>query len=343
MCGIVGLFIGCPLEEVCVKKQIASSFLKKIPSEKKFTYKSNLDNWDTSSSVRSQPRRIIDEEELVSKSYFSPNFVPITKHAEICSLEKEIQSEVLTQHLYRYLDFTSKLEHIVVNNVAMAIAQDSLSIQLPEDMVFDAYKIYCDEAYHAYFSIDLVRQVKSQTNIVPKLLRWPNFILKLRQIQHQMPTIQSQKLVEIFFVIVSETLISGTLAKIPTEPSILTAVRDVIRDHSRDEGKHHQYFASLLYILWPRLTIIQKRIIGPILPDLIFSFLTPDTNSIKYELQTYKLKAKKIDEIIMETYPQGLVVESTKKAASVTLMHFAKVGVFDDPATKEAFLKSGLI
>jgi len=344
MCGISGLFVGCPLEETCVKSQIVKR-LKSMSTDYpgKSEYKSYLKNWDTAAGVRSRPHRQLDNSEPLTKSYFSRDFVPISKHAEICALEKTVQEEILTQHLYRYLRFTSVLEHVVVNNVAMAIAQDCLSVDLPEEMIFDAYKLYCDEAYHAYFSIDLLRQVQHQSGITPKLLRWPNFVIKLREIQHQMPNLEAQKLVEIFFVIVSETLISGTLVGLPQEESVVTAVRDIVRDHSLDEGKHHQYFASLLRILWPKLTTTQKKTVGPILPQLIFNFLTPDVDSITHELQTYKLSNKKIEQIIAETYPPKMITEYTKRASKVTLRHFEVAGVFEEPFTNEAFQKSGLI
>ncbi len=343
MCGIVGLFVGCPLEDVCPKSQIAKQLKTVALQCQQEKYVSNLDDWDTFASVRTRPHRVLDTKETGVKSYFSSKFVPIARHSLVQSLPEHIQQEIRTQHLYRYLEFTSKLEHVVVNNVAMAIAQRFINIELPEQMTFDAYKLYCDEAYHAYFSVDLLRQVTSQSHLTPKLLEWPNFIIKLREIQHALPDRETQQLAEIFFVIISETLISSTLVGIPQDGSIVHAVRDVVKDHALDEGRHHQYFAQLLYMLWPRLSVRQRKIIGPLLPDLIFSFLTPDIASIRYELQSYNLPEKHVEAILEETYTKDIIVESTKQSSRATLMHLMRAGVLEEPETKEAFVRSGLV
>ncbi|WP_345942367.1 diiron oxygenase [Streptomyces sp. SID2888] len=161
--------------------------------------------------------------------------------------------EVLVQHLYRYLDFTARLEYIVVNRTVLGIAHGSIDVELPEEMRFDAYKIYCDEAYHTLFSVDLSRQVQQRTGIVPRPLDEPYFLVRLRQILEELPD-EHRALAEMLFVIVSETLISSTLAEIPERPDVVAAVRGTTRDHALDEGRPHAYFAAFLRYLWGQLS-----------------------------------------------------------------------------------------
>jgi hypothetical protein len=138
-------------------------------------------------------------------------------------------------------------------------------------------------------------------------------------------------------------LISATLAQIPRDAQVVSVVREVVNDHAEDEGRHHAYFASLLHALWPRLTPKQQGIIGPLLPEFIFAFLSPDYGALRYELASYGLKDATIERIFAEAYPPNLTVQSTRLAAKATLRHFEQNGVFEEPHTREAFLASGLI
>ncbi|MGH9760902.1 MAG: diiron oxygenase, partial [Blastocatellia bacterium] len=112
-------------------------------------YLSKFQDWDDRARVRVSPRRLLSEEELNGKLYFSPGLVPIVGHPRIREMGQAAIRAILAQHLYGYLDFTTRFEVEVVNAATQEIAKGNAGLSLPEEMKFDAYKIYCDEAYHS--------------------------------------------------------------------------------------------------------------------------------------------------------------------------------------------------
>lgn len=339
MCGIAGLFIGCAMEAVCPKRLLAQD-LTSTPEQE--PYKSKFGDWYERSTVRAAPRRMVlkDEQGL----FFSPDFIPIMKHPLIQEQSETVQRHIMVQQLYRYLDFTAKLEHVVVNRVAMSIANGYLDFNLPRQMVFDAYKIYCDEAYHALFSADLLMQVEDITGIraVTQQLQ-PFFIRRLHELQHQYSEGNLQELMEIFFVIISETLISGFLSDIPTAKDVKPSIRAVVRDHAIDEGKHHVYFADLLRRVWPQLDKRYKKEVAKQLPNLIYAFLTPDIDSIRKELTSYDMPRDHVEQVIAETYTKEIVSSHIANSISSLTRYLRELGILDDPEVQDRFFEAGLL
>ena len=164
------------------------------------------------------------------------------------------------------------------------ISRRRSGFDLPETMIEDAYKIYTDEAWHAQFSDDLQRQVAVKTGVGPSVFEEPNFFRKLKGSSTDLGP-DEQRLVMIFFTIVSETLISAILSGIPSDTRVVTAVRELVADHAEDEGRHHAYFSRLLEFTWPRLNKTQRAVIGPLLPEMILAFLEPDFVAIAGNLR----------------------------------------------------------
>lgn len=312
------------------------------PPQLAYPYASKLRQWDERASVRAKPRRVLMTEEASGKLFFPSDLVPIAQHPTLVALGPAVVRDALVQHLYTYLEFTTKLEHDVVNVVAHRIAHKHVGAEFPADMVFDAYKLYCDEAYHALFSVDFKRQVAAATGIMPDAESTPAFLYQLRMIQDSVAPAM-RDLVEVFFTIVSETLISATLSDIPRDQRVVTAVRDLVADHAEDEGRHHAYFSSVLQVLWPQLTAKQQETIGPLLPQFILGFLEPDLAAAQRRLAKYQLSPNDIDQVLHEAYPPAEVLMDIRKAASATLRLLDRTEVLKEPRTAEAFHKSGLI
>src|SRR5262249_31920719 len=150
-------------------------------------YNSMFREWDTQASVRSDSRIVFQDEERLGKVYFSPDLVPIVQHPLVVKLGPAIKREILIQHLYNYFDFTSCFEVEVVNWGVKQIFLKKTGFKLPEEMLFDAYKIYCDEAYHSLFSADLRSQIQVVTGITPNPLDFQAFLLKLERVQADVP------------------------------------------------------------------------------------------------------------------------------------------------------------
>lgn len=314
-----------------------------LPAEAgEFHYNSKLEEWDGRAAVRAKPRRMLRAEEASGKVFFPPELVPIACHPNVVALGPEVRRDVLVRHLYTYLDFTTLLEHDVVNIVAHRIAHRQIGADFPAAMLFDAYKLYCDEAYHALFSEDLKLQVAGATGIVPDERGTPSFLRRLRSIQASVSS-DMRSLVEVFFTIVSETLISATLSDIPRASNVVTAVRELVADHAEDEGRHHAYFSSVLRALWPQLSMAQQLELGPLLPEFVLGFLEPDLAAARRLLQRYDLGSDEIDRVVHEAYPTHTVQTGVRQAAGATLRLFEHTGVLEHPSIAEAFRERGLL
>jgi hypothetical protein len=304
-------------------------------------YSSKFNGWHERASVRAKPRREIADEEPREHIYFPPELVPVAQHALVQAHGAQTVDRVLIQQLHTYLEFTSELEHGAVNPVAAMISRRRSGFDLPETMIEDAYKIYTDEAWHAQFSDDLQRQVAARTGVGPSVFEEPNFFRKLNGFQQDLGR-DEQRLVMIFFTIVSETLISAILSGIPQDPRVVPAVRELVADHAQDEGRHHAYFSRLLEFTWPRLNKAQKELIGPLLPEMVLAFLEPDFVAIAGNLRACGLSAEQIDQVMTESYPPASVRANIRASSKATIKHFERVGVVDDPRTAEALEASRL-
>jgi hypothetical protein len=302
---------------------------------------SKLQRWESKSSVRTKPRRILHEQEAMGKVYFSPELVAITTHPLVSQLGPDVARELQVQHLYRYLDFTTKLELEVIIQVAKNIALGRRGIELPDIMREDAFKLCTDESHHAYFSDDLRRQVRGATGIVPDPGGTPPFLRRLRVLQRELPS-ELRPLAEVLFAVVSETLISSILSKLPKDPRVVTAVRAIVADHAEDEGRHSAYFSQLFTCLWPRLGDRQRTALGPLLPLFIRAFLEPDQRAIRRSLTKYALDEEQIRAVVDQTYPEAEVRAAARDASQVTLHLFRKNGLIADHRIADAFNSHGL-
>ncbi|HEU5378304.1 MAG TPA: diiron oxygenase [Ktedonobacteraceae bacterium] len=307
-----------------------------------FVYESKLKDWYGRASVRVKPQRVLIDEEAEGQIYFPPELVPVSQHQLVRNLGEWAIRRVLIQRLYMYLEFTAQLEHDVVNRVAHQIAHQQLGVDLPMEMVLDAYKIYTDEAYHAQFSAELKYQIELATGVAPNPTGAPRCLRLLRELLLSVP-IEMRQLAEVFFTIVSETLISAILSQIPRDKRIVGTVRLLVADHAEDEGRHHAYFAKLLEFLWPQLNLKQKLIIGPLLSRFVLAFLEPDYAAIECELAGCGLKQSEIQQIMQESYPHSTVAADIREAAKATLRLFERNGVFVNRQIWDAFQQNDLI
>ncbi len=304
-------------------------------------YRTPLSNWTSKATVRCKPHRLIDESSPEEGFFFPPALAPTCSHHLIAHHGQEMVQELLIKRLYAYLNFTSILEHHAVNPVLLDITSNDMGLTLPSGMRFDAYKIYCDEAYHALFSTDLKRQIESLTGVVDTVVAMPAFMIKLRHIQSTVPK-SLERLVMLCFAVVSETLISATLSSIPQDSSVVRVVREVVADHAQDERRHHAYFIKLMELVWPQLSTNERRVLGPLFPTFIMSFLEPDYTALQLILRRC-ISIETAQELIQECHPRAIVVRDAKEAARATMRLLARMGVLDDHRTEAAFQEAGLL
>ncbi|POX58221.1 hypothetical protein C3492_39255 [Streptomyces sp. Ru62] len=341
MCGTVGLFMGCSAVSLCPKQALLDQRADRSGPDE---YVSPFRNWHERATVRTAPRRELTALDA-GQALFAPELVPLASHPLIAALRDErpdVYRDVLVRHLYRYLDFTAKLEHLVVNRTVLGIAHGTIGVRLPDAMRLDAFKIYCDEAYHALFSADLTRQVSALTRVSARLPEVPYFITRLERFLEETPG-DLAALTEILFVVVSETLITAQLSDMGNDQGIAPAVRETVRDHALDEGRHHAYFAIFLRHLWGQLTPAVRHRAALQVPRLIRIFTDPDVPSVEAEITGYGLARDDAKRIVAELFPDAAVAAYAKNVAQQTVRHFASVGALDDEQVRTEFATHGLL
>jgi len=252
-------------------------------------------------------------------------------------------NSILTNHLYRYLDFTTKLEIVAVNDTVKDLALGHSVINPSEEMKIDALKIYTDEAYHALFSADLFDQLKKMSGVHPVVPKVPYFLSTLNSIIAEYASESERNLLKLIFVIVSETLITSSLTDIRKDENLPEAVRDVIRDHAMDEARHHAFFSGLLLSIWPMLDRQTRIHCLTRIPDFIFAFVHPDKDAITAELHSVGFSRSDADVIVNETYTQPMVESYARGTSSRLMGYVSNLDEFTAPEVQEAFEKTGLI
>jgi hypothetical protein len=339
VCGTVGLFVGCAALSYCPRALLGAPPVEPEPESGPDGYRSPFRSWYDRASVRQAPRRVLGpgDEGLL---FFAPDLVPVARHPLVTGLPEPAYQEILVQHLYRYLDFTAKLEYLVVNRTVAGIAHGSVGIPLPDEMRLDALKMYCDEGYHALFSVDLAQQVRERTGIRPMLPRTPYFLRRLEETLVELGP-DRRALAELLFVIVSETLISASLAEMPNTDDVVPVVRETIRDHAGDEGRHHAYFVIFLRQLWAHLTPDERGWAGRLVPRLLDTFLRPDLDTLRVELGGYGLTRDDTEQVIAEVYAADVLATHGRNASRQVRRYFEEVGAFDDPAARAELVARG--
>jgi len=298
--------------------------------------------WHDVAWVRTQRVEYSIPEIVTQPVLFSPHLVPTIGHPLIVTRGDDFVRELLAHRFYAYADFTSVLEREAVNVVTKDLARKIFWAELPPHMSRGAGRIYTDEAYHAQESDEILESIALETGIAPKHLYRPRFLSNLDLLLSALDA-SKQRLALIGFSIVSETLISSILADIPNDRSVVTCVREFVREHARDEGRHHSYFAELLKFGWPRLTESDREFLGPLLPKFVRWFLNPDLQWFRSFLTEKQFSTVAIEEIIGACYPSKSVSDQIRKAAGHSIACFKQVGVLESRRTTEAFIREGLL
>lgn len=147
----------------------------------------------------------------------------------------------------------------------------------------------------------------------------------------------------LLFAIVSETLISGMLSQIPRDDRLPLSVRNIVRDHAEDEGRHHVYFRTLLTHLWPALGRAERQAVGPLIPAVVYAFLEPDYAQTAHHLRGIGLTGEQIDQVITESWPTDRIQSSVAAAASQLTRYLSEVGALGDKRTLVAFEEAELM
>lgn len=296
-------------------------------------------NWYETAGVRGGARRMFADEREQAKVFFPAALVPYLEH-DLVRPRGAAQREALTvRHLYQFLLATTHLETRVVNRGAERIANNRVGVQIPAALRQDAFKVYCDEGYHSLYSLDLARQVEAATGIAVPDWDFGGFAERLDATAARLLP-GAEVLAQLLQVVVFETLITAVLNELPADPHVMTTVRDLARDHARDEGRHHRYFSAFFRHLWANLDQPTRARAAIALPALIEDCLRWDAQPVRRSLILTGLSPAEADTVVRDCY--GGVPEM-RQVASATVRLCRSTGVLDQPGAWEAFAARDLV
>lgn len=300
-----------------------------------------FDSWYEKAGVRATPRRTTPEDQDILKNFFPKHIVPHLNHPLVEAQEAPVRRYVEAQHLYQWLNFTAEFEVSVVLRSTQRIADNKSGLELSRRIRMDAFKICVDENYHALYSMDAVDQIERRSGIKSLDYDFAPFLTRLDSVADAHP--QHRLLVQLLQVVVFETLITSLLNDVPKDPSVITLVRDIVRDHAIDEGRHHAYFAEFFKHLWGQLGAGERRLVAHLLPQIIVESLQPATRSARAALAQAGLSESTVSAIIEESYNRDAVMAGIVYASARTVSLFEECGVLDVPGAREAFASVGFL
>ncbi|MFJ6671651.1 diiron oxygenase [Actinosynnema sp. NPDC091369] len=329
MCGSVGMFLGCTALSACPLAEL-------LRGGGDVDYRSPFDRWDERASVRRTPRRLVAEE----GRYFPSELMAVADHPLVRALSPEAFSTVQLRHLHRYLRFTIELETKYVNPVALALASHGYGLDLPPRMRLDAMRVYTDEAYHALVATDLLMQSEARSGVAERR-RPPGFAAAFARLVDAAPR-RRTALLELVFVGVSETLITGTLSQLPRAREAPSGLRDAVRDHASDEARHHRYFSAVLAEVWSALSPADRVEVGALVPALIDIFLRPDLGPVAADLVEAGLSEDEAALVVAETMGEDRVAAQRARVAESAVRAFEAAGALAYTEVRHAFEDAGL-
>ncbi|MCF1470227.1 hypothetical protein GOZ89_06705 [Agrobacterium vitis] len=327
MCGIVGFFTGCKLAASCPK------------ARKNRDYTSAFRYWDEKATVRQAARREIDPNDE-NFHLFPKRFAPVSEHPLILTKYPEKINTILGLHLVRYMKFTQMLELVVVNDATRSVALGQMPFDINREMLLDAHRLYCDEAYHALFSADIIEQVERLFGVAsPNYV--PSFLLQIRDTLASHDNERQKFLLKLIFVIVSEMLITSNLKDVHKGGEMPQAVSDVMRDHAADESRHHVFYRELLTQVWPQLSKQERLLWARHIPKFVSAFIDPDEHAITSELFMIGITKQDSQQILLDTYSGDNISSYKVQCATQLLRALEDLDIFHQAEYREIFLEAG--
>ncbi|MEX5709353.1 diiron oxygenase [Parafrankia sp. FMc6] len=298
-------------------------------------------DWYRSSGVRAGNRRMFQRDMEEGRVFFPPDLVPHLAHEAVRELPAARTRELTVRHLYQFLLSATQLETRIVNRGAEWIAGNRVGFEVPRPSRLDAYRIYCDEGYHSLYSLDLADQIAAATGIPIPDWDYGGFVARVKETgRAALPG--EPVLAHLLQVIVFETLITAVLNEVPTNPAVVTAVRDVTRDHARDEGRHHRFFAGFFHTLWAHLEPSLRTRVACAVPSLIRACLVWDTAPVRSSLLLAGLDAPTADAVLRDVYGGSAETRRIREVSQATLRMCESAGALDVPGAREAFALHGI-
>lgn len=305
-----------------------------------------LADWDKKSSVRTKknafllPSTMELELELETKDWFPPAFLPYLNHPLIKKTGKATTQRLSANHLVYFLDYTTILEHKIVNRSVEILVHGELGIAIPQQMKTAALQLYTDEGYHALFS-DIIAEQVARLYTIKNRHTQPHRITRILTLVDR--TDQEHIALAWFFVgFVSETIIAKELLCI-TRNTLVSSVYQMFKEHLEDEARHSRYFSEVFHYLWSAIDATQHRFAADLLLDIILIFFEDDAEWLAKSLMSVGIPSSSAAEVIISVQDSQAHIQRARAGATATLLAMKKSGFFDLDYNQQLFIEAGLI
>lgn len=311
-------------------------------------YKKYFNEWDNFASVRTKQNtyrfsKNKARQELKDKQWFLPEGVPILQHPLLKNIEKEKEQYLLGRFLLQFLEYGTLMEHEFVNTILAELALGECGIPLPDQMRIDAFKIYTDEGYHACFNLEATQQIRDYIGL-NKSEAWPLKNSRLTGLRKLIPKDKTKNHFLIRFAIaaISETVAAKELSE-SMKGIIIEPIYNIFIDHAEDEKKHCMYFSTLIEVVWNYLSDDEKKFLGVNFPKIFKAFVEINKIALHDALEKINIDVESAKTIVDESYPVDFSVQRALSVGAITLRIFKRIGVFNIPEAKQAFINEGFL
>lgn len=303
-----------------------------------------LGDWSNKACVRvdqSQYQLPDDlEHQLRERHWFVPAFMPYLEHPEIRDAGASVVLRLEANHLVHFLDYTTVLEHKIVNRAVETLIHNELEIDVPQTMKNAALQLYTDEGYHALFSSQVAEHVAHLYGITHRTVAAHRISRLLHIVEVSPPADRALSWFLIGFV--SETIIAKELLG-AARCSLITTVYEMLKNHLADEARHSRYFSEVFSHVWSRLDDMRRSMAAKQLLSIIDVFFETDTYWLQQSLASVAITPSTIEHIVTQMQQPDAHQKRVRSGASATLMVLNSAGFFDSDSNTRLFFEAGFI
>ncbi|PYD05080.1 diiron oxygenase [Pseudomonas syringae group genomosp. 3] len=236
-------------------------------------YMSFIDAWEGRATIRTRPRRIVENDEKLIYPLSRQPLVLSDTFTRECA---HLRNYALVQSLYKFINDVVIFETEIVDKTARSIAKDNFAIRFPFACRYDAMTVVVDEDYHALVAMDFMQQTIALTGIEP--IQLPTEIELSRAIPAALALAPEhlRSAVELICVAIAENTVTHDVAAFAKDDSVKQSIKGLMADHLLDEGRHSGFWARLVRIYWHTAAEQDRECIARILPVFIAQYLTND-------------------------------------------------------------------
>ncbi len=293
--------------------------------------------WDSKAGVRSNPQDYNlnlskeNDKNGSAKSWHLDSYSAILSHDELSSLSEEDKEFVRGTQLLEFVTKQAVFEVDCVNFVANKLALGKYKYTLTENIRLDAFKVYTDEGYHAYYTQKIANQIRDhygigESDIDPYI---KGYFEKIDKLVSQFGE-QHTELCMLVLVIAAEAQIVSDISR-EMKQIVHEPIRVMFKDHMIDEAFHAQFFHLVFENVWPQLSAEEAEIMGKMFCDAMVILATPRVDIYYYSLAKLGIQKEVITRCISDTYhTQEWRTTRIKERMVPTVNLLRKNGVFEN-------------